>query len=69
MILPENLRSQAVAHRLGLTLVEERVLSSFTAAAPRHLADRPGHMAASPRSRGRTGRARCSEPGSGGRRA
>ncbi len=29
IILPENERSQAVARRLGLTLVEERVLSSF----------------------------------------
>ena len=29
IILPENRRSQAVARRLGLTLVEERVLSSF----------------------------------------
>jgi RimJ/RimL family protein N-acetyltransferase len=29
VILPENLRSQAVASRLGLDLVEERVLSSF----------------------------------------
>ena len=29
VILPENERSQAVACRLGLTLIEERVLSSF----------------------------------------
>ncbi|MGD0313367.1 MAG: GNAT family N-acetyltransferase [Acidimicrobiales bacterium] len=29
VILPENVRSQAVARRLGLTLVEERMLSSF----------------------------------------
>ncbi len=29
VILPDNLRSQAVARRLGLTLVEERVLSSY----------------------------------------
>ncbi|HEX3980326.1 MAG TPA: GNAT family N-acetyltransferase [Acidimicrobiales bacterium] len=29
VILPENLRSQAVAGRLGLTQVEQRVLSSF----------------------------------------
>ena len=29
VILPENERSQAVARRLGLTLVDERVLSSF----------------------------------------
>jgi RimJ/RimL family protein N-acetyltransferase len=29
VILPENLRSQAVARRLGLTLLEERILSTF----------------------------------------
>jgi RimJ/RimL family protein N-acetyltransferase len=29
VILPENRRSQGVARRLGLTLVDERVLSSF----------------------------------------
>ena len=29
VILPANIRSQAVARRLGLTLLEERVLSSF----------------------------------------
>jgi RimJ/RimL family protein N-acetyltransferase len=29
IILPENQRSQAVARRLGLTLIDERVLSSF----------------------------------------
>jgi RimJ/RimL family protein N-acetyltransferase len=29
IILPENERSQAVARRLGLTFIEERVLSSF----------------------------------------
>jgi RimJ/RimL family protein N-acetyltransferase len=32
VILPENDRSQAVARRLGLVLVEERVLSSFPSA-------------------------------------
>ena len=31
VILPENIRSQAVARRLGLTLVEERVLSHYPA--------------------------------------
>jgi len=29
VILPSNVRSQAVARRLGLTLIEERLLSSF----------------------------------------
>jgi ribosomal-protein-alanine N-acetyltransferase len=29
VILPENVRSQAVAGRLGLSLIDERVLSSF----------------------------------------
>jgi len=32
VILPENVASQAVARRLGLSLVEERVLSSYPAA-------------------------------------
>ena len=43
VILPDNGRSQAVAARLGLTLVEERVLSGYPGGAPRHLEDRaPG---------------------------
>jgi RimJ/RimL family protein N-acetyltransferase len=29
VILPENIRSEAVARRLGLSLVDQRVLSSF----------------------------------------
>jgi RimJ/RimL family protein N-acetyltransferase len=33
VILPENIRSQAVAQRLGLTLVDERALSSYPAEA------------------------------------
>lgn len=33
VILPENERSQAVARRLGLTHIEERVLSSFPSSA------------------------------------
>jgi RimJ/RimL family protein N-acetyltransferase len=32
VILPENVRSQAVAERLGFSLFEERVLSHFPSA-------------------------------------
>ena len=44
MILPDNARSQAVARRLGMSLAEERVLSSHSGRAPRHLADRAPAM-------------------------
>jgi RimJ/RimL family protein N-acetyltransferase len=55
VILPENHRSQAVARRLGLTLIEERSLSSFPDAP--HGIWRVGRAQweASPISRGRDG--------------
>ena len=40
VILPENARSQAVARRLGLTLVEERGALLLSVGAPRHLEHR-----------------------------
>ncbi len=55
VILPENLRSQAVAQRLGLTLVEERVLSSFTAGPHGIWRIDRATWTASPRSRGTDG--------------
>ncbi len=55
VILPENLRSQAVARRLGLVLVEERVLSSFPESPHGIWRIDRDTWAASPLSRGRDG--------------
>jgi [ribosomal protein S5]-alanine N-acetyltransferase len=55
LILPENLRSRAVAGRLGLTLVEERVLASYPAAAHGIWRIDRTTWVASPLSRGRDG--------------
>ncbi len=55
VILPENLRSQAVAARLGLTLVEERVLSNHPAEPHGIWRIRRPEWEASPLSRGPTG--------------
>lgn len=55
VILPDNTRSQAVAARLGLTLIEERVLSSFPAEPQGLWRVRREEWEASPLSRGPTG--------------
>ncbi len=54
-ILPDNTRSQAVAARLGLTLVEERVLSNFPSEPHGIWRIRRHEWAASPLSRGPDG--------------
>jgi [ribosomal protein S5]-alanine N-acetyltransferase len=54
-ILAENLRSQAVATRLGLALVEDRVLSNYPAAPHGIWRIDASTWAASPLSRGRDG--------------
>jgi RimJ/RimL family protein N-acetyltransferase len=54
-ILPENQRSQAVARRLGLSLVEERVLSSYPASPHGIWRIDTRTWADSPLSRGRDG--------------
>ena len=55
VILPENLPSQAMARRLGLALVRERVLSSYPAAPHGIWRIDRATWAASPLSRGRDG--------------
>ena len=55
VILPENLASQAVARRLGLSLVEERVLSSYPSAPHGIWRIDRARWSASPLSRGRDG--------------
>jgi len=55
VILPDNHRSQAVATRLGLTLVEERVLSTFPSEPHGLWRIRREAWEASPLSRGRDG--------------
>jgi ribosomal-protein-alanine N-acetyltransferase len=55
LILPENQRSQAVAKRLGLALMEERLLSNYPAAPHGIWRIAASAWAASPLSRGRDG--------------
>ncbi len=55
VILPENLASQAVAQRLGLSLVGERVLSSYPAAPHGIWRIERATWSASPLGRGRDG--------------
>jgi RimJ/RimL family protein N-acetyltransferase len=55
VILPENVRSEAVARRLGLSHLEERVLSSYPAAPHGIWRIDRDTWAASPLSRGRDG--------------